>query len=145
MNASATALWVLMTFLLGLSSGCLIIPTPESDSGNARANLNPQSITNIQPAITTIQDVILALGEPDAVSPDERKLVYRSEKIVGVWFIAGGYNADGGVLTRDRYLLIELDERGVVQSRKLSAPWFPSTPDRLMKTSETLTKPEHEP
>ncbi len=125
--------------LLMFGSGCLIIPTPEFDSGSARANFNQQSLAQLQPGVTTMEDVLLRFGEPDAVSPDERKLGYRSEKVAGIWILAGGYSAASGAITRDHYLLVELDENGVVRNRNLSAQWFfPRTPDSLLETKGWL-------
>jgi len=125
--------------LLMFVPGCVIIPTPEFDSGSARANLNKQSPAQLEPGVTTMEDVLLRFGEPDAVSPDERKLGYRSEKVVGIWILAGGYCAASGAITRDHYLLVELDENGVVRNRALSGQWlFPTTPDTLLETKGWL-------
>jgi hypothetical protein len=125
--------------LIVLVSGCIVIPTPEVDSGSARANLNKESPAQLQPGVTTIEDVLLTFGEPDAVSPDERTLVYRSEKDVALWIIAGGYSAAGGTFTKDRYLLVELDQKGVVQNREFSTQWFsPLSPDKLLETKGRL-------
>ena len=125
--------------LLLFVSGCIIIPTPEFDSGSARSNLDQQSPAQLLPGVTTMEGVLLTLGEPDAVSPDERKLAYRSEKVVAFWILAGGYSATGGTLTRDHYLLVELDDKGVVRNRELSAQrFFPLTPDKVLETKGWL-------
>jgi hypothetical protein len=128
--------------LLALGAGCIIIPTPEHDSGRARSNLNKESPSQIQPGISTMADVMLSLGEPDAVSSDERRLVYRSEKIIAYWAAGGGYSGGIGALTKDRYLLIELDEAGVVTKLDSSATWLVSTsPERLLRAGEAGTRP----
>lgn len=121
--------------LVALCTGCIVIPTPEYDSGTARANLKKETAARIQPGISTRADVILALGEPDAVSADERRMAYRAEKVVAVWIAGGGYSAASGEITRDRYLVVEFDEKGVVQNRQASSQLFlPSTPDKLLET-----------
>ena len=112
-----------------MCSACIVIPTPQFDSGTARANLNKKSPAGIEPGVSTRQDVLLAFGEPDAVSPDERKLAYRSEKIIGIWIAGGGYSAASGTFTKDRYLVVEFDGKGFVKSREISSRWFvPSAP-----------------
>jgi|SRR5208283_211231 len=126
--------------LLALGAGCLVIPTPEHDSGRARSNLKQESPSLIQPGSSTEEDVLLRLGEPDAVSPDERRLAYRSEKIIAYWMVGGDYSGAVGNLTRDRYLLIELNEAGVVTSAtqpNSSATWLVSkSPDKLLRTGD---------
>jgi len=108
------------------TSGCLVIPTPEFNSGAARANINKKTTARFEPGTTTREDVILALGEPDAVSPDERKLAYRSEKICGFWILAGGYSATGGTIEKDRYLVLAFDAHGRLLCVERSAHWFTS-------------------
>jgi hypothetical protein len=128
--------------LLALCAGCVIIPTPEHDSGKARFNVNVEIISRIQPGASTIEDVILCLGEPDAVSSDERRLAYRSEKIVAYWIAGGGYSGGIGALTKDRYLLFELDAAGVVTKSDPSVTWLVSTsPDRLLRAGEAGVRP----
>ncbi|HZR18006.1 MAG TPA: hypothetical protein VFE51_11980 [Verrucomicrobiae bacterium] len=117
------------------TSGCLIIPTPHFDSGKAGANLDKKSPQRIEPGVTRREQVLLQLGEPDAVSSDKRKIAYRSEKVVAYWIAAGGYQAGGGTLTKDRYLVVEFDECGIVRSREMSSHWLSSAPwDSVMKT-----------
>ena len=122
--------------LLMFVPGCVIIPTAEFDSGRARVNFNKQSPAQLRPGVTTMEDVLLRFGEPDAVSSDERKLAYRSEKVVGVWILGGGSGGEmDETITKDRYLLVEFDENAVVRNRKLSAQrFFPVTPDMMFET-----------
>lgn len=128
--------------LLALCAGCIIIPTPEHNSGTARSNLDREIPSRIQPGVSTIEDVVLSLGEPDAVSSDERRLAYRSEKIIAYWMAGGGYSGGIGVLTRDHYLLFEVDEAGVVTRRDPSATWLVSTsPEKLLRAGETAGRP----
>jgi outer membrane protein assembly factor BamE (lipoprotein component of BamABCDE complex) len=134
--------FTLSAFALSLSaflSGCIIIPTPEFDSGNARSNITQASPAQIEPRFTTMEDVLLTFGEPDAVSADERKLAYRSEKVVALWIAGGGNSATGGTLNTDHYLLVEFDQDGRVRSRDISSRWlFRQTPDALLETKGWL-------
>jgi hypothetical protein len=107
------------------ATGCLIIPTPHSDSGYARTNVNQHAQEQFVPGKTTREDVITALGEPDAVSIDECQLAYRSEKVVALWIAGGGYNATGGTIYRERFFVFEFDPQGRFQTVRQSKPWAP--------------------
>jgi len=105
---------------LGLAvgtTGCLIIPTPHSDSGYARTNLDRHMPEQFTPSVTTRQDIILALGEPDAVSWDERQMAYRSEKIVALWIVIAGYaGGDAGTISKNQFYVFEFDPQGRFQT-----------------------------
>ncbi len=115
----------LAVFLVALP-GCLIIPTPQFDSGETRRNLRPDTPAQFQPGKTTRTEVLLALGEPDATSADERKLAYRSEKIAAI-VLAGGPGAGAAApLTKDEYLVCEFDARGRLVTAERSTHWLDS-------------------
>lgn len=119
---------MLLALILALgATGCLIIPTPHSDSGYARTNVNQHAQEQFVPGKTTREDVIVALGEPDAVSLDERQLAYRSEKVVALWIFvaAGGYNATatGGDIYKQRFYVFQFDSQGRFQSVKETGQW----------------------
>lgn len=118
------------------TSGCIVIPTPEFNSGAARANINKKTPARFEPGTTTREDVILSLGEPDVVSPDERKLAYRSEKVCGFWILAGGYSATGGTIEKDRYLVLAFDAQGRLLCAERSAHWFTSADARKVLLEE---------
>ena len=112
--------------LLLLQTGCIILPTPHVNTGEARRNLHPDTLTRFEPGKTTRTDVLLALGEPDAVSGDERKLAYRSQKMVGLMLV-GGYGAGAAApLTKDDYLVCEFDARGRLVKAERSSHWLGS-------------------
>lgn len=117
--------------------GCLIIPTPEYNTGNARANINKKTPKQFEPGKTTRAEVVMALGEPDAISPDESKLAYRSEKVCGLWFVGGYYSGTGGTITKDRYLLVEFDAQGVLRKAGQSSTWFGSEYAGMLLTGST--------
>lgn len=129
---------ILCSAVAAAVSGCLVVPTPHYNSGGARANLDKQTPATIQPGATTIQDVLLHLGEPDAVSWDEHKLAYRSEKVIAIWLAGGGYQAAGGALTKDRYLVLEIDDRGVVQTRRSVSQLGAEQPEMIMTPKDWL-------
>ncbi len=112
-------------------SGCCAIPTPEFDSGRARANINDKTPQQFEPGKTTRADVISALGEPDAVSPDELMLAYRSEKIRGYIYII--YGRDIGTIYKDLYLVAVFDAHGVLQKLEPSSHWLsPADPTKML-------------
>jgi hypothetical protein len=117
--------WSLAALLLA-ATGCIIIPLPEMDSGDTRSNISKQTPGLFTPGKTTRMDVVLALGEPDLVTPDERKLAYRREKIVGIWILAAGNTATGGNIETDRYLVAEFDAAGVLNKIEFSRHAFGS-------------------
>ncbi|HEY9171952.1 MAG TPA: hypothetical protein VI136_06700 [Verrucomicrobiae bacterium] len=126
-----SCLAVLVAILV--TPGCLVIPTPEFNSGAARANISKHTANQFQPGQTTRADVILALGEPDAVSPNERDLAYRAEKICGFWFVGGYYSGAAGVVSKDRCLVLSFDTEGRLQKVERSTQWFAlGTPDKVL-------------
>jgi len=122
-RGGAKFLWplALAMALLVCTPGCLILPTPEFNTGNARANINKKTPNQFESGKTTRAEVVMALGEPDAVSPDESKLAYRSEKVCGLWFVGGYGSAAGGTITKDRCLIAEFDPQGVLVKVERSA------------------------
>jgi hypothetical protein len=107
------------------TTGCLVIPIRPVHSGYARTNVTEETATQFEPGKVTMADVILQLGEPDAVSADESQLAYRSEKVVGWWIIAaaspggGGGEADGAIY-KDRIFVFEFDPSGQFQTARQS-------------------------
>ncbi|MCX6876986.1 MAG: hypothetical protein NTW21_24700 [Verrucomicrobia bacterium] len=116
-------------------TGC-IIPTPWIDSGAARHNIRKETPGQFQPGRTTRAEVMLALGEPDAVAPDERKLAYRSEKICAIWLVGGSYSGGGGSLEKDDYLVFQFDAGGRLRKTERSSHWLTSAAlDRKLGTT----------
>ncbi len=107
--------------LITCVTGCLVIPTPEFNTGRARANINRQPPKQLEPGRATRAEVMMVLGEPDAVTPDESKLAYRSEKVCGLWCVGGYGSATGGTITKDRYLVVEFDAQGVLHKAQRSS------------------------
>ena len=119
------ALAVTSVVLLLLSAtGCVFIPIPTKhyDSGHARTNINQHAQEQFAPGKSTREDVVMALGEPDAVSWDERELAYRSEKVVALWILAagGGYSGvvTGGNIYKNRFYVFEFDSQGLYQTNR---------------------------
>jgi hypothetical protein len=136
----ARPLRVLAAILMLVPAGC-IIPTPGLNSGAARRNIGKQTPGQFQPGKTTRAELMLALGEPDAVSPDERKLAYRSEKIAAIFLVGAGYSGGGGSIERDEYLVFEFDARDRLQKTERSSHWFGSAdPERKLGLTASATR-----
>lgn len=112
---------MLAVIITSLTSGCVFIPTPHYYAMGSRENLTAQSTNLIQPGRDTIENVMLKLGEPDAISPDERRMTYASEKAIGELFLFM-VDPDGSKLPavlQYQFLNIVLDKNGVVTNRFL--------------------------
>lgn len=67
-----------------LLSGCIAIPMDTYGSGS-RANVSTETLSKLRPGITTREEVLLMLGEPDyGHNDDELILVYKWEKVEGI-------------------------------------------------------------
>jgi hypothetical protein len=130
------------------TAGCLVIPTPHRDTGLARTNLTKLTPQQFTPGRSTMEDVVLTLGEPDAISADEHRLAYRSERTVAIWIIAvgGGYSGEamGGGINQEQFYIFEFDSQGCLQKTtrtgKLLGDVGFDTEDLLktMNTGETV-------
>ena len=122
MKMTLVIMLAVVPLMFGMT-GCLIIPTPHGDSGYARTNVNQHVREQFMPGKTTRQDVIMALGEPDAVSWDEHQLAYRSEKVVALWVLAvgapeAGGAATGGTIYKNHFYVFEFDPKGLYQTNR---------------------------
>ncbi len=111
-------------------SGCMVLPLPEHHSGSARANIKEETSRQFEIGKTTRADVILELGEPDAVSPDERLLAYRAEKVRAMFgCLVGNLSAP---ITKDLYLVAEFDFHGVLRRLAHSSRWESVNPYEML-------------
>lgn len=119
MTALNQMCFTLILYLMILTvSGCMIIPVPRYDTAPSRCNISEQETRRFEPGATTRRDLILALGEPDAVSIDERKLVYCWQRVVAWWIIVGFEGTagagDAGEIYDADFFVAEFDARGVL-------------------------------
>jgi hypothetical protein len=116
-----------ITLIVGvLSTGCLYIPTKEhswSEVGT-KANPDPKVIEGVVPGLAREQ-VLLQLGEPDAVSDGGDIFVYQWDKNFAYMpFIAGGgYQGAAGVAAFKRgYAMIITFENNCVSNAEVRKP-----------------------
>jgi len=106
---------------------CLPVPVGYHTAGSRR-NLTREKASQFQPGKTTLQDVSLALGEPDRIEKDPLRLVYQSER-VNFHFIRGWAvplaEMSGGELWDNIYgkrfsVVFMFSEQGTLQAIDLS-------------------------
>ncbi len=105
--------------LLICSLGCIVVPVPQSESGRTRSEVDQQALKEFTPGKTTFAEVTNRLGVPDAISPDERQMAYRTEKTTGMRLamIPGQNNGPDRVYT-ERIYFFEFDERGLLKNSR---------------------------
>ena len=114
----------LVAVVLTLPLVACVSPVPSLGYGDTRGNL-PSAATLPVEGRTTREEVLLRLGSPDAVAPDDSRFGYasrRHEGGVSVWGIgqlAGGLPLGGGVEFTERRLVIDFDAQGVVNRVQL--------------------------
>ena len=98
-------------------AGCPV-PIPSGYSTSSRQNLNDESTGRLVAGVTTREDVLLMLGEPDNDGPNDSWLVYGSVYGKGgVLFVMCAGNDCGGVGSEKmeyRRLIITFNELGVM-------------------------------
>lgn len=129
---------ILITLLLILFfSACMVIPTPEHRIAG-RVPCDDEKTTFIVKETTSKEEVLLKLGEPDLVLNQERIFVYRWE-MVAAYFIVGGYGGGAaGPIQRPHFLIIEFNDRNIVNRHEVRASVFSSS----VPSVETLKSPE---
>ena len=103
-----------------ICAGCVIIPT-DYHTPDSRTNVREETTITIIPGQTTKEDIFLALGEPDEVSPDGRQLAYHWTKVKVFLAAFGGRGSEE--FKKEYYLIITFDERGAVMHREFQSRW----------------------
>ncbi len=112
--------WTWSIFLSVLCSGCIMY-VPDGVNLTARESKVVAALPTIIPGQTTKEEVVLTLGEPDAILGNQMFYAWRKFKFL--FFIAGGYSAAGTKAHKKSTLIITFDERGVVSGQKLEEDW----------------------
>lgn len=105
--------------VLPLLGGCLVLPVPESmQFYGGRRIISEEDLVYLERGKVTRADVLLKFGEPDVVSPDERKFAYKWHMAKAVWliFAANGYSGGmlGGDIPEMHLIILEFDDAGVL-------------------------------
>ena len=94
--------------LLALAAGCVVIPVNYHAAGS-RTNVSTQTAGTLQIGVTTKEEVLLRLGEPDVCSEDELIYVYGWTKVGAIWILATPQGAAGGELGKSFALKLTFD------------------------------------
>jgi outer membrane protein assembly factor BamE (lipoprotein component of BamABCDE complex) len=110
-----------------LLSGCPFPVPPHYQA--TRENLEDRVPSFIKAGETTREDVLMVMGEPDAVAIDDTWIEYGSAYSQGgVGFVMAAGNTAGGVLVqavRYRRLVIRFDARGIVAFTEMESRTCP--------------------
>jgi hypothetical protein len=104
------------------ATACLItgcpVPIPSGYSGSSRENIGVEVTTSLTKGVTTREDVLLRLGEPDGAAHDGSWLAYGSVYGRGglgfVVFAGGGAAGGGGEKVEYRRLIVTFDQQGLM-------------------------------
>jgi len=123
MNADRSSAYLLFSFLALciLCTSCVVIPVDYHEPGSRR-NVSGETVERIVVGVTTEDDVVLELGEPDEVSIDQSSIRYRWSKVKVLWEF-GAPPITGGSMTKDYDLLINFDVNNIVSKREFSSHW----------------------
>lgn len=94
---------------------------PDSLTRGTRESRAVAIIPSIIPGQTTKEEVLLALGAPDAYFGNQ--LFYSWQKFKFLLVLAGGYQIKGVKAYKKCTLIVTFDERGVVSEQKLEDDW----------------------
>jgi outer membrane protein assembly factor BamE (lipoprotein component of BamABCDE complex) len=126
-------------------AGCLIIPT-NYYTDYSRKNVAEESPADIVTGVTTREEVLIILGEPDKVSEDEVEVWYMSSKVKSIVAMYGG---GGGEMVRDYIHVIRFDRNGLVKTMRLDInsdhirdPTFQLYNERGLREPSFLYNPE---
>ena len=114
-----TSIFFLLCVTLLLNS-CVLLPIPTDESKVlAGKPITEEQLTLMIPKVTTQQEVIAQLGNPNIIWEDAHVFVYNWEMRQGVlfWMVGAYYTGAGGMtdIPKHYLLLIQFDEHEHVQ------------------------------
>jgi outer membrane protein assembly factor BamE (lipoprotein component of BamABCDE complex) len=120
--AAMAAMAALAAMVAVALTGCVVIPVDYYDS-NSRRNITPDTASSLVPGVTTREEVIMRLGEPNHVADDGRRIGYAWEKVKAI--VAAGYGGSGGAGEIERGYLLEItfDHRNKVREVNFRKKW----------------------
>jgi hypothetical protein len=123
-------------------SGCLVIPVDYHSAGS-RHNVNANVQSQLQPGVTTKEEVLLLLGEPDYASEDGQCIGYAWRKVKALVFVtAGPTSAATGEVERSYLLHISFDPNSQVSRVELLKKWGKQMPPEPTLPFQPVSGPE---
>jgi hypothetical protein len=113
---------------LAILPGCLLIPVDYHAAGS-RHNVDAGVRSKLQPGVTTKEEVLLMLGEPDLVSEDGQHFGYAWSKVKLIVILVAPTGGDAGEWGRNYVLHIAFDadqrvvEFGRIDSESQTWKW----------------------
>ena len=114
--------------LAALTAGCIfVVPVPTAcHTAESRRNITEATTTRFAPGKATVEDVVLALGEPDQAASDASRLTYGWERVnmhlVWGWAIPAAEASVGQgwetIYSHEYSLSFAFDQSGVLQNLK---------------------------
>ncbi|MGB0583373.1 MAG: hypothetical protein ACPGVU_27135, partial [Limisphaerales bacterium] len=101
---------------------CFTVPIPTAHyTADSRINLTKKKADKLSVGETTREEVLLAFGEPDHMTPDGSKVIYHWSRTY-VQFFTGFQNGDGlrDDFGRDFNLTLHFADDGVLKNREFS-------------------------
>lgn len=100
-----------------LASACVVpLPpfSPEPSYDDHRANFVDPAAVRLTPGRSARTDVLLALGEPDLCTADERRFAYVREVVWMMLLLLTPGGMGGVEVSRHRAVVLDFDEQGVL-------------------------------
>jgi hypothetical protein len=94
-----------------LVASCIYIPMPHW-AAKSRHNVTGATASELQVGVTTLEDVLLKLGEPDSVLDDGLRLGYQWTRVDGILVVGAMYVGATAEVTRTSTLELTFDKQG---------------------------------
>ncbi len=105
-----------------LCAGCVILPVDYYYAGS-RKNVSETTLENLVVGVTTMEDVLLAFGEPEQSFPKLNVLVYQWDKVKALLLYAApvpANNAVGAVEIEKHYELeLAFDKNNILSDKQV--------------------------
>ena len=114
---------LLLVAVLFLCAGCFFWAYSHPGSGSSRTDVDDKTLESIIVGSTTIEDILLRLGEPEEHYDAPTVFLYRWVRVKGFFFFGVAPSRAGGVAsesTTEYTLHIAFDENDKVSRYKLS-------------------------
>ena len=114
---------LLLCFTLTIATaGCLYIPTPQHGLLSGRGMIDAEETRKFRVGITTREDVLLLLGEPDATLNNQSVFLYTWTRTQGYLIIGGYGRGEIAAIGHTTLLLFDFDANNYLKRFELTSP-----------------------